>query len=295
MQQRTKIRSRFLQTPAGLWTAILLILLGAQVVPAQAATEVIYSVDAGSDAELSDPLMTGAAECLDPGDGYSSLSTASCAPNGVVDDAAMFVAGDPFPANLISTGIPFGACGTIPDCFQDYFDMDGIDLIKVTLQDLGIDPNQAVQVHMEGAQLKVVLFSADHEATNGLRPGFIYQKYMSSPSHAVALKGTVHMGLTAGADVDAFEIAFITDPNDGIQYLGVLFSVDEDDPTTAVDESGGLNPGYLFGSFLDGGAPIVISRLLSVDGVTGRDLDAIAATKDLLNLTDDNPNGGDPM
>ena len=63
---------------------------------------VIFSVDAGSDAELSDPLVSGALECLDPGDGYSSLSAATCAPDGMIDDRSFFFP-EPPPNNIIAT------------------------------------------------------------------------------------------------------------------------------------------------------------------------------------------------
>lgn len=100
-------------------------------------------------------------------------------------------------------------------------------------------------------------FSADHEARAILHPGIIYA---SSPGGGPipVIRPNVHLGIpgdgeNAYVDIDAFEWVFLPDMSDPtIQYLAVLFSVDDDDPTTLLDESGGLNPNQIYASFLNG-------------------------------------------
>ena len=55
---------------------------------------------------------------------------------------------DPWPIApdvLHITGIPFGTCGLMSKfCFEDYFDMDGLDVVNVDLTTVGIDPDLAL-------------------------------------------------------------------------------------------------------------------------------------------------------
>lgn len=92
-------------------------------------------------------------------------------------------------------------------------------------------------------------FSADHEAHTGLNPGSIY--IISGGIYEV-INAQMHIGLPFGTDVDAFEFAWLTDPQYGYVALALIFSVDDDDPTTAVDESGGLPCSKLFVTFMNG-------------------------------------------
>lgn len=102
--------------------------------------------------------------------------------------------------------------------------------------------------------------SVDHEATGVLPdgtqpdPGTIYRV---SPT-AVGLTPVAtpsQLGIPAGTDVNAFEFIAIFQPFSLPQgpALAVLFSVDTDDPLTPnTDESGGLDPGTLYASFMQG-------------------------------------------
>ena len=110
-------------------------------------------------------------------------------------------------------------------------------------------------------------FSADHEATFGLDPGDVYR---TIPGGIVrVIDNTTHLGLPPGSDVDAFEFAWVSEPAIGAEAFGMLFSVDDDDPATAADESGGLDPTAVYISFLDGTSTVYVEPL-------GEDVDAIA-------------------
>ena len=93
-------------------------------------------------------------------------------------------------------------------------------------------------------------FSPDHEADYGLDPGDIYEVSAGGVPWLV-IDDVNNLGLLPDTDVDAFEFAWLTHETQGLVF-GVLFSVDEDDPLTPVDESGGLSPRIIYGSFLTG-------------------------------------------
>lgn len=112
-------------------------------------------------------------------------------------------------------------------------------------------------------------FSPDHEAHFGLDPGGIYE-LLAGPSVAKIIDPVAHLGIPAGVDVDAFEFTWFRLAV-GTEVLGVVFSVDEDDPCTpTVDESGGMDPKMIFGSMLTGSS----FRLLDVPLTD--DIDAIS-------------------
>lgn len=102
-------------------------------------------------------------------------------------------------------------------------------------------------------------FTADHEARGGggavpLDPGDIYlANPVAGPGPVLAVDNS-QLGLPNGTDVDAFELVLLEHPDmPGMGlYLAVLFSVDDDDLLTAVDESGGLLPEEVYVSFMDG-------------------------------------------
>lgn len=103
-------------------------------------------------------------------------------------------------------------------------------------------------------------FTADHEATwnhpllgGALNPGVIYQAVPGGPPVPV-IDPTIHLGLHAGVDIDAFEFVLLKDPTSpsGSSFLAIIFSVNDNDPLTPDDESAGLNPRVLYASFLDG-------------------------------------------
>ncbi len=96
------------------------------------------------------------------------------------------------------------------------------------------------------------LFSVGHEATGplDLDPGGIYLDVGTGP--ILAVDEDVHLGVPEDTDLDAFEIVLLRHEVAGLS-LAVLFSVDSDDPATPVeDESGGLNPNWLYYSFFTG-------------------------------------------
>ena len=97
-----------------------------------------FSLDIGSDTELSDPFMDGD-EVFDPGDVYWWKGAVFPNPtNGFKDDVRIF-GYDPDPDPLIPTRVPVGM-GTIQD-YYDYFDLDGHDQLDVDLREW-IPPEQ---------------------------------------------------------------------------------------------------------------------------------------------------------
>jgi len=118
------------------------------------------------------------------------------------------------------------------------------------------DDVDALDVPYELNDTALVYFSADHEAVftdnSGLplNPGSIY---LATAGQAVeVINAQTDIGLPPGTDVDAFEFAWVFDPQQNRDAFALIFSVDEDDPTTPLDESGGLLPGQLYVSYLTG-------------------------------------------
>ena len=114
-------------------------------------------------------------------------------------------------------------------------------------------------------------FSADHEAYLGLDPGDIYLATSAGP--VPVIDEVMHLGLPDETDIDAFEFVWLVSPEDpdGGLYLALIFSVDDDDPLTPGDESGGLLPNMIYGSFLTGWSfPLIHEELWD-------DIDAITA------------------
>jgi hypothetical protein len=97
----------------------------------------VFSLDIGSDKEISDTGSSGPGEELDPGDLYRSSGIfGSTADTVFLDDALIFgtdpapVQGDP------STAVPIGDPSFF---FTDFFDLDGYDGLAVSLDSLGIN------------------------------------------------------------------------------------------------------------------------------------------------------------
>ena len=138
-------------------------------------------------------------------------------------------------------------------------DVDALDI-----EPLQEDPNQ------EGF-CPFQYFSADHEAVSlaVLDPGDIYAPSAFGGAPQAVVDGRIHLGLPDGTDVDAFE--FVALPVDETAFvLAVVFSVDDDDPSTPADESGGLNPGWVYVSLFDGQFNVFFEEPF------GDDVDAIA-------------------
>lgn len=133
----------------------------------------------------------------------------------------------------------------------------------------------------------VVYFSSDHEAPgvdiNGLQldPGVIYRG-VAGGGYAPAILPS-DLGLSPGTDIDAFEFGVMPTGfypfNSG--YFALLFSTDYDDPeTVGIDESGGLSPGMIYWSYMDG----VHYALDSID--YNDNVDAISlADESMFNIT----------
>jgi len=126
-------------------------------------------------------------------------------------------------------------------------------------------------------------FSADHEALffdpvtgTTLSPSDIYQVV---PGGIMAVITSSHHALPAGTDIDAFEFAWVWDTVAVRLGLALIFSVDDDDPLTPDDESGGLSPSALYYSFLDS------SHHLFSPNALPDDIDGIAVWKHSLNGT----------
>ncbi len=103
----------------------------------------------------------------------------------------------------------------------------------------------------------IFYFSSDHEATGkypnsgtALNGGNVY--VATAQGIQTVIKGATHLGLSNGTDIDAFEFGWVYDYDAGRTGLALLFSVDDDDLLTPVDESGGLDPAVIYYSFLNG-------------------------------------------
>lgn len=99
-------------------------------------------------------------------------------------------------------------------------------------------------------------FSADHEATSvdftgvPLNPGSIYLADAGMAFEVI--NAQIHIGLFPETDIDAFEFTWAIEPEYNYMSLAMIFSVDDDDPTTPADESGGLSPNELYITFMTG-------------------------------------------
>ncbi len=147
-----------------------------------------------------------------------------------------------------------------PDWTEQYDDdVDSLDIV----------PNVP---HEEGCPFWY--FTADHEANWGLDPGSIY---MAAPGLPILVADDVmHLGLTEDTDVDAFEFTWMEDfAGGGGVFLAIVFSVDDDDPLTPGDESGGLPSDVLFGSFMTG-------YFFPVTNPLGDDVDALTIWREPL-------------
>ena len=137
------------------------------------------------------------------------------------------------------------------------------------------DDVDSLDAYADAAVCYTWLFSADHEATgadlNGvpLDPGGIYQVFPASGAVKI-IDEAIHLGISEEADIDAFEFAWVCDENLEDEVLVLLFSVDDDDPLTSEDESGGLDPRIIYVSQLTGS-----SSALTPEPLSG-DIDAIA-------------------
>lgn len=124
---------------------------------------------------------------------------------------------------------------------QDDDDVDALDFVMAPIDQLTLCP--------------FVYWSPDHEATGpGLDPGDIYLSMLFGPPGAIpAIDDVAHLGIPDSTDVDAFEFV-AAESVDGIPglFVALIFSVDDDDPLTPGDESGGLDPSVIYISYFTG-------------------------------------------
>nr|NQU91742.1 C10 family peptidase [Bacteroidota bacterium] len=118
------------------------------------------------------------------------------------------------------------------------------------------DDVDALDAPFDFTDLARTYFSADHEATGvdatgmPLNPGSIYLAENGMTFEVI--NAQTDIGLPDGTDIDAFEFTWMMDPQYNYVALAMIFSVDDDDPTTGVDESGGLMPNQIYLTFMTG-------------------------------------------
>ncbi len=102
-------------------------------------------------------------------------------------------------------------------------------------------------------------FSVDAEAHSfdpfsgvNLDPGDVFLAVAVPPAPVRVVDNRLHLGLHDGVDLDAFEFVWLPNPAASAETLALIFSVDDNDPFTPEDESGGLDPAMLYASYLDG-------------------------------------------
>ncbi len=124
---------------------MVLSLSGPPHVPPPGEPKLEFSLDIGSDTELSDPHMDGD-EVFDPGDAYLWHGPALPAGgnNGIKDDSYIFGTDPwPIPAIAMYTAAPTCTPNTPPEqVVKDYFDLDGHDNVDFSVVDLLADPMQ---------------------------------------------------------------------------------------------------------------------------------------------------------
>ena len=126
-------------------------------------------------------------------------------------------------------------------------------------------------------------FSLDHEAHGcvaGLNPGAIYRATNAGP--VLIVDPQIHLGLPFGTDMQDFEFTWLSGllPPFAYTSLALLYTVDEDDPATLGDESGGLDPAMIYWSLLDGMPPqeVLLTGLENpIDGLASWSIPLMAA------------------
>ncbi len=127
----------------------------------------------------------------------------------------------------------------------------------------------------------VTYFTADHEAlyldpvnNAPLLSSSIYESVGSGLGvfQFVQVINALMMGIFPETDIDAFEFVWLWNSEIQSPALAVLFSVDDDDPLTPLNESGLLNPAMIYYSFLNG------ASFPFLDEPLDEDIDAIAVS-----------------
>lgn len=218
-----------------------------------------------------------------PVNSYSPGMVAIYSENGIKNESGEYDL-DPYPTGGVSMQFNINSetdfhSWLAPDPVYTNIDDDDVDALDIVpyYTNSGITP------------CSVWFFSCDHEAaynhislgTPYLDPATIYEV---TPAGPIAVIDSTHHGLPTGSDIADFEFTWIWDFNQNRFGLALLFSVHPDDPLTLENETGGLNPEFLYYSFMDG-----VSQEFSSDPFADA-IDGIATWKSSLNGT-----GGFPL
>ncbi len=223
------------------------------------------------------------------------------------DDAALYTAGMPgsVPVNSFSPfmGTIYSGLGVRDEIMEFDFDVfpvsgssfqDTVDSESELHINLAPDPPTLNEPDDDVDALDMIpivnnvtpcsywYFSCDHEAVynHPSIPGFTLDPaviYLQTPAGPVPVVTHLHHNLQPGTDIDAFEFAWVRDAGESRFGLALLFSVDDDDPLTIFDESGGLDPRKLYYSFMNGAYYPFSAHALHDD------IDALAAWSHSLN------------
>jgi len=162
---------------------------------------------------------------------------------------------------------------------KDDDDVDSLDIVEYDETTFEPEPGASTCPYW--------LFSVDHEAHMGLDPGHVYEVNLSLPPQItpiVVVDHNIHLGLPDGVDIDALEFVWAANPTQGgYNMLALLFSVDENDPLTPMDETGGLMPDKIYISFLNGSSMEFLPDHLADD------IDALSNWSDEIYITDTQP------
>ncbi|MFQ6049111.1 MAG: hypothetical protein ACE5K7_07090, partial [Phycisphaerae bacterium] len=152
------------------WKLVLvgLVVVGLEVLAgAQQRTE--FSLDIGSDHELSDPYFDGD-EWFDPGDVYETNQPVQGPTNGFKDDATIFGQDPPPDPFVAGSQVPVGQGD--PSWYPNWFDLDGHDQLDFELpRDLPSNPRILLADPLLPCQCVVVpdtlIFSYDDDGPPG--------------------------------------------------------------------------------------------------------------------------------
>lgn len=129
----------------------------------------------------------------------------------------------------------------------------------------------------------VTYFTADHEAlyldpvnNSPLLSSSIYESVGSGLGvfQFANVINAPELGILPETDIDAFEFVWLWNNEIQNPALAVLFSVDDDDPLTPLNESGLLNPAMIYYSFLNG------SNFPFLQEPLDEDIDAITVSEE---------------
>lgn len=267
-------------------------------VPVLNPDHLLFSLDIGSDTEISDYVTTAADEELDPGDIYAGSSISDDTFRTELDDVSIF-GFDPDPIqSVLATAAPVG---TPAASYSDYFDLDGYDRLNLSLSWIGIDGEALAQPILanrpEIADMKCVArlkhlsvsFHDDDDSRGWRAPAGPRIPVDSAPDNGTWASPTelVFVDVTAGGWLPALSE---DDVHDGL-YPTPYVNAEADDDVDAADyvfESGcnheyfsaddegplSLHPGWVY-EVMPGSppAPRITNAMLGV--AIGTDIDAV--------------------